>query len=147
MSARERQLSVQSDGTDPRQVALALKNIRDMVAPSARVNFGVGAETANTINVDLSVSDFANQRWERRWPVTLWLTPTLDGDPSAAGNTVVIPGPGFTFATLIAGAAYLALTGPQGTMQVQITVAGAATRFLYAWCGGREYNSGPMVWT
>lgn len=147
MTDRDRKLQVQSDGRDPNKIALAFQNIGSNVVPDTMVLFAASGEVSNVINVNLQVTDRLKQIWEGRWPLLVWVTPTPDGDPDPTGNTVGIVSPGATFASLIPGAAYLMLTGPQGQLPLQITVAGAATRYIYASMNGRSFNSGPIAWT
>jgi hypothetical protein len=63
--------------------------------------------------------------------VRFYLTDTPEGDPSAAGNTVVFRTGTMTH-TILAGADYEALTDLTGLIEVDVTVAGAAARILYA---------------
>jgi len=94
-----------------------------------------GTSGANVRRFTLQVKDRLRKDWDRRWLVTFYLAATSGGDPSAAGNTVAIV-TGVTSRVVLANAWYEVLTDASGLVVFDVTIAGAASRFVVAGVGG-----------
>ncbi len=146
MSDRDRSLQADVDPNDPGKVLRAFREMATMVSPAAVVSFEVSQETANARNFTIKVTDKIGQRWKGRWLVLVYITDTEDGDPSSTGNTVAILAPAAIIQTLTANAAYLLLTGVDGYASFGLTIAGAATRHVYAAPICQVRGSGAQEW-
>lgn len=112
----------------------------------AEPHFIVTAEIGNVIAVGVQLQDRLGNNLVGRWPIDLWITTAADGAPSATGNTVAVTG-GTILATYTANAAYRLLTDETGLASITITIAGAATRLVYATAGGEALASPTLTWT
>jgi len=97
-----------------------------------------GAESADKRTVTIQSGP-----WRQK--VRFWIATSDYGAPGAAGNTVSIA-TGTTLQTLVAHADYEVISDAAGTVEVDITVSGAASRYLLAEVDGRIYSSGEITW-
>ncbi len=118
-------------------------------APIARVRSAAGPESANVVRFTLQVVDRLGKPWgpvEGRWLIEVYLSPTQHGAPSAAGNTVAWI-TGTVYDTVLANAAYRVLADANGKAELDVTVAGAATRFVHTAACGLFEPGGAGTWT
>lgn len=116
-----------------------------MQRPLAEPAFTASAEVSNVITLQIQLRDRHRRNVVGRWPVDLWITTAADGAPSATGNTVSVI-TGTTMQVYTANAAYRILTDDTGLAAITITIAGAATRFVYATIGGEAFASPELTW-
>lgn len=108
-----------------------------------------GATAANTRRFTLRVKDRVRENWHRRWLVSFYLSPTASGAPDATGNTVALV-TGTLSRTVLANGWYEVLTDATGLVVFDVTIAGAAARFVTAGVGGwlDEFGgSSGFTWT
>jgi len=111
--------------------------------PDLNVTFG--AETADEIVVTAQARDAVDNNLAQRMAVRVWVATSEYGAPSATGNTVAID-TGTILQTITANAFYDLISDATGKVEVGITVAGAATRYVMAELDGRIYSSGEITW-
>lgn len=132
----------QSGNTD--SVIRALRTHFD--SPLAHCKVTAAAENTDARRITLQVRDRIQEHWEERWLVTFYLTATTGGDPSATGNTVAFVA-GTVFQTVTANAAYVVLSDENGRVVFDLTIAGAASRFVCtSVAGGRIKESIEFTW-
>ena len=78
--------------------------------------------------------------------VRLWVGVADYGAPSATDNAVTIE-TGTIYETETAHAAYKIITGSGGELKFDLTIAGAATRYVMAEIDGKIYSSGALTWS
>lgn len=113
--------------------------------PIAEPSFVVSAEVSNVITIGIQLRDRHKRPVVGRWPIDLWVTTAEDGAPSATGNTVAVT-TGTTMQVYTANAAYRILTDETGLAAITVTIAGAATRYIYATIGGEAFASPELTW-
>lgn len=132
----------QSGNTDA--VLRALRTHFDSSIAHCKVT--AATEDTNVRRITVQVRDRLLEPWEDRWLVTVYLTATTGGDPSATGNTVAFVA-GTVFQTVTANAAYVVLSDENGRVVFDLTIAGAASRFVCtSVAGGRVRESIEFTW-
>jgi|GEM_PF-1190364 len=104
-----------------------------------------GAEAGDTRLITVQARDAAGNNLAERVLVRVWLAESDFGAPSAAGNTVSVA-TGTTYETETANAAYKVISTAGGAAAVNVTISGAATRYVMAEIDGRVYSSGQIDW-
>jgi len=97
--------------------------------PIATCTMTAGAEAANKRRITLQVVDRLKNPWPSRWLVWVFLTPTETGAPSGAGNTVAFI-QGDVQITAVIGGMWLVQADVNGQIVLDVTIAGAATRYV-----------------
>lgn len=97
-----------------------------------------GAESADKRTVTIQGGPW-------RQAVRVWISESDYGAPSATGNTVTIAA-GTTLRTITANADYEVISDAAGKVDVDITISGAASRYVMAEVDGRIYSSGEVTW-
>lgn len=120
---------------------MTLQRVREFFdAPIAGVGITgdtEGTHGANTIRVSLQVKDRLRKDWPGRWVVLVWVSATDGGDPDATGNTVAVVAGTFTMQTVIANAVYMLEASTAGLAQIDLAVAGVASRYVNAFVLGK----------
>lgn len=106
-----------------------------------------GAEVGNARRITFQVRDRLLNDWADRWVVYVYIAATTGGDPSSTGNTVAAVAGTVILDTLTANAAYVLLTDADGQAQIDVTIAGSATRYFYSVVVGRAKESPSVGWT
>jgi hypothetical protein len=94
----------------------------------------VGAEVSNVRRITVQVVDRLGVEWPGIWPVRVWIA-TVDGGGPAGTNTLGVV-TGTLVSTLISGQYIEGLTNASGVLEVDLTVTGAANRFVRAFVVG-----------
>ena len=102
------------------------------------LTIAAGAESADKRTVTIQAGP-----WRQK--VRLWIATSDYGAPSAAGNTVSVV-TGTTLETVLANADYEVISDAAGTVEVDVTISGAASRYVLAEVDGRIYSSGEITW-
>lgn len=113
--------------------------------PILAVKITAAAEAANVRTFTLQLVDRARKDVHMVAPVKFWIS-TTDGGPPSGAQTVAITA-GTTWLAAIANQAYEALTDTTGKITVQVTVVGAASRFVQAAVSGIPTNPDAFAWT
>ena len=111
--------------------------------PDLNVTFG--AEAGDEIVITAQVRDAADNNLAERMAIRVWVATTDFGAPDATDNTVAID-TGTILQTVTANAFYDLISDAAGKVEVGVTVAGAATRYVMAEIDGRIYSSGVITW-
>lgn len=113
------------------------------------LNITVGDEDgANKRTITIDPRDAAGSDIAERFLIRVWISIADYSTPSAAGNTVAVEA-GTVYETETANAAYKIISTPVidgNNIQIGITIAGAATRYIMAEIDGRIYSSGAVTW-
>jgi hypothetical protein len=129
----------------------ALFGILDGIGPAARqdlmpnLNITAGGESADKRTITLQARDAGNNDLSQRVLVRVWIAATDYGAPSAAGNTVAVE-TGTQIEQVVANADYAIESDADGTVEIGITISGAASRYIMAEMDGRVYSSGEVTW-
>jgi len=83
---------------------------------------------------------------DARQMVRLWISDADYGAPSATDNAVTIE-TGTTYETETAHAAYKVISDADGVVKFDLTIAGAATRYVMVEIDGKIYSSGALTWS
>ncbi len=137
------------DGTNPTLAhgpQLSQQLLVQFSKPLAVCKVSAGAEATNVRRITLQVIDRANRDAVGRWVVLVWLTPTSGGDPSATGNTVAAVAGTTVLQEITADAAYRLITDENGQAQIDVTVSGAATRYVETIVEGQVRESAAITW-
>lgn len=110
---------------------------------SLRVTFGT--ETANKRTITLQVIDRVKVPWAARFLVEVWIQATLGGDPSATGNTVAWVSGNVT-ETILPMGHWRIITDANGLASFDLTIAGAATRYIGSAVRGIVKVSDSITW-
>jgi len=139
-----------SDITDYR--SRALYALLDGVGPAQRqdlmpnLNLSAGDEDgADTRVITIQARDAGLNALQQRVCARVWIATSDHGAPDATGNTVAVD-TGTAVQTITANAHLLIESDATGKIEVSITVAGAASRYVMAEIDGRVYTSGEITW-
>ncbi len=121
-------------------------DVTDIVDYRGRVIFSVpawldisaGAEAADVRTITISGGS-----WRSR--VRVWIATSDFGAPSATGNTVALT-TGTQLRELTANADYEFISDGSGQVVFDLTITGAATRYILAEVDGRIISSGQLDW-
>lgn len=102
-----------------------------------------GAYAANTIRVTLQAIDRRGNNVSGSWAIVASVGTTSDGAP---GGTQTVSSVGSAI-VMAANQSAIVPTDSTGKSLVDITVAGAGSRYLSAWIDGEPVISGELVWT
>lgn len=111
---------------------------RAAVQPVGGLTIAAGEESADQRTITVQGGP-----WRQK--VRLWISTTAYGAPSAAGNTVSVA-TGTTLETVVANADYEVVCDADGKVEVDITISGAASRYVMAEVDGRVYASDEITW-
>ncbi|MDD4891358.1 MAG: hypothetical protein PHU85_15665 [Phycisphaerae bacterium] len=100
------------------------------------------AEDANCRRITVQASSPGSSRLL----VRLWIADTEYAAPDATDNTVAVVAGTTQIEAITAHAHYLLETSATGAAQIDLTIAGAATRYVMAEIDGRIYSSGQLDW-
>ncbi len=112
--------------------------------PSVRIT--TGSESGDTRTVTLQLLDAAGSDLATRARLGVWISETDFGPPSASGNTVAVSA-GATLRELTAHADYELITASDGSAALDVTVTGAASRFVMVELDGRIVSSGELTFS
>lgn len=118
-------------------------NVVDCI-PDLNVTFG--AEAADEITVTIQARDGADNSLAERLLVRVWVSTTDFGAADATGNTVSVDTGTAMGVNDSANEYYEVISDASGTVEIGITVSGAATRYVMAELDGRVYSSGQIDW-
>lgn len=111
-----------------RQFAIQVsKSIRQHVWD---VRISAAAESTNVRRVTIQLVNRAREPVAARVPLTVLIASTQSGTPTNAQTVSVVSGT--LYATYTTNAALLILTDSDGKIELDVTVAGAATRWITA---------------
>lgn len=102
-----------------------------------------GDTAADTIRATLQVIDRQKRDWPGRWLVLVYIATAAAGAPGGTQTTAVPTGS--TVQAITANTTLLVLTDSTGLAEIDITVAGAATRYVYTTVLGRPKEHGPLT--
>lgn len=105
-----------------------------------------GAENADVRRITIQACDAANNDLAERLLIRLWVATSDFGAPNATGNTYALV-TGTAYATETANAAYKVISDANGKVEFDLTIAGAATRYVMAEIDGWIYSSAALNWT
>ena len=111
----------------------------------AEVKVTAAAEATNARRITLQVIDRLKKTFPGRWLIDVFVTGSSGGNPSATGNTVSWV-TGFPL-TVTANAWYRVITDSTGLAVFDLTISGAATRYVCSTIGGEFKESEPLAWT
>lgn len=106
----------------------------------------VGDEVGDTRTITVQVRDAGGDDLPGRFRVRLWIAPTEFAAPDASGNAVAVS-TGAQLRELTADADCELITDADGAAAVDLTVAGAASRYVHAETDGRIHSSGEVTFT
>ena len=109
------------------------------------LNVTAGAESADKRTLTIQARDAGDNDLAERVAVRVWISTSDYGAPSAAGNTVAIE-TGTQLGQIVANADYDVISDAAGTVEIGITISGAASRYVMAEIDGRIYSSGEVTW-
>ena len=118
----------------------------DLRAAIPSVSITPGAESGDTRTVTLQLLDAGGSELAARARLRVWISESDFGPPSAVGNTVTVSS-GATLRELTAHADYELIAASDGSVAIDVTVAGAASRFVMVELGGRIVSSGELTWS
>lgn len=101
-----------------------------------------GAHAANAIRVTLQVIDRRGNDVPGLWAIVASVGTTADGVP---GGTQTVASVGAAV-PLVANQTSIVITDDTGDAQVDITVAGAGSRYVSAWIDGELIVSQELTW-
>lgn len=130
-------------GASPSEFKDSLRSLFD--TPLATLAVTAGAEAANVRRFSLQTIDRLARPWDGRWLVELWVQATATGDPSATGNTVAWVS-GTVLETILPHSHFRILTDEDGRASFDLTIAGAATRYIGSVVRGRIKVSDGVTW-
>jgi hypothetical protein len=110
------------------------------------VAISAGAESGNTRTVTLQLTDATGANLAHRARLRVWLAETEYAAPSATGNTVAVTA-GTLLRQLTADADYELVTAADGSVVLNVTVSGAASRYVMGEVDGRVVSSGELTWS
>lgn len=114
----------------PPAVAQYLTRVAGFIdQPIADGAVSVGAEAANVRRFTLEVVNRLDRPRPGRWLVLVWLAETAYGAPGGTQTTSF--NAGTVVEELAADQAWVVLTDADGAVELDVTVAGAATRHLH----------------
>jgi len=102
------------------------------------LTLAAGAETADQRTITIQGGP-----WPQR--LRVWIATSDYGAPNASGNTVAVS-TGTTLREITANADYEIITGASGTAAIDVTVSGAASRYIMVETDGRIFSSGEITW-
>jgi len=108
------------------------------------LNITAGAESSDTRAVTIQARDAGDNNLAQRVLVRLWIDDAEYGAPDATGNTVGVT-TGTTIEAITANAYYVVESDASGTVVFDLTVSGAASRYVMAEIDGRIYSSGELT--
>lgn len=101
-----------------------------------------GAHAANAIRATLQVIDRRGNDVPGLWAIVASVGTTADGVPGGTQTVAAVGGS----VPLVANQTLLAITDDTGEAVVDITVAGAGSRYVSAWIDGELVVSAELVW-
>lgn len=104
-----------------------------------------GAEVANVRRFTLQVQSRRGRARSGRFVVLVWVTTADGGGPGGAQTVATVAGT--VLVTITANQAWQMLTDSSGKIQLDVTIAGAATRYLGYAVLGRGQQSAAVAWT
>jgi hypothetical protein len=123
--------------------AYAHSDVTDLRSRSAFQLAGGLTITAGDESADKRTITVQGGPWRQK--VRLWIATSDYGAPSASGNTVSIAA-GTILQTIVANADYEVISDATGKVDVDITISGAASRYILAEVDERIYSSGEVTW-
>ncbi len=121
-------------------------DVTDIVDYRGRVIFSVPAWldiSAGAEAADVRAITISGGSWRSR--VRVWIAASDFGAPSATGNTVALT-TGTQLRALTANADYEFISDGSGQVVFDLTITGAATRYILAEVDGRIISSGQLDW-
>lgn len=120
----------------------ALERVVDK--PLRRAPATIGAEVANTRTITLQVRDRINRPVTGRFVVELWISTSSGGGPG--GTQTVSVSSGTIMQTIAANQQYELLTAADGTLAIDITITGAASRWVSTIVRGEAVETDQIDW-
>jgi len=123
-------------------VAKAADAVQDLLP-----NLGItaGQESGDKRTVTIQARDAAYNNLAQRFRVRVWIATSDFGPPSATGNTVAVS-TGTQLRELTANADYEIIGDAGGAAAIDLTISGAASRYILAEVDGRIHSSGEVTW-
>lgn len=144
-----RMQAILSGELNPRRLAGFGRQIADLIQRAvAEPEISAAAEAANAREVTVQLRDRSGAPVVGRWPVLIWITGTKDGPPDATGIAAILLVTGYELQAGASDEWFAVLTDETGKAVVRYTIAGSATRYVYAvaLCGGEALGSGALTW-
>lgn len=138
-----------AEGTEPtlQQGPNLLVQLRAQFnTPLAVCKVSAGVEATNVRRITIQVVDRLKRDAGGRWVITVWLAATSGGAPSATGNTVAAVSGTTILSTITANAAYRLITDANGQAQIDVTISGAASRYVGSIVEGKVRESEAVTW-
>jgi hypothetical protein len=110
------------------------------------IDVTAGEETSDTRTVTCRLVDAAGNDLAERFRVRLWVSTSETGAPDATGNTLSVV-TGTQLREITADADVEIISDAAGTVAVDLTVSGAASRYVHAEADGRIHSSGELTWS
>ncbi len=109
-------------------------------------SISAGAESGDTRRVTVQLTDAAGANLASRAAMRVWISASEFGSPSSTGHTVAVA-TGTSLTTVLSNADYRLLTDAAGVIELDITAAGAPSRYVMVEVGGHVVSSGELTWS
>lgn len=124
-------VAIPANAGDPAQVRqFAQQIIRSIQQHAWDAKITAGSEAANVRRVTIQLVNRRREAIKARVPITVLIATTQSGTPTNSQTASV--NAGTLYATYTTNAALLILTDADGKIELDVTVAGAATRWVTA---------------
>jgi hypothetical protein len=139
-------VQVPSDPSSPAQLRQFAQQVRrSMQQHTIDARITAGDEAANVRRITIQIVNRRREAMAGRFPVDVLIATTQSGTPSNSQTTAVVAG---TLGDTYINNAWLKLlTDADGKIQLDVTIAGAATRWVTAAIPGWSIEAGPFDWT
>jgi hypothetical protein len=147
MAASPRSFQGRRAATSGKKAGQAFTRMADLFDEHrAAAQITAGAEDGgNTRRFTIQVVDRLREPWKARWRVLVKIGTAADGDP--AGTQTVSVATGTLLQTIAADQLLMVLSTPNGLIEVDVTIAGAETRYLAAEVVGKfDTETGAITW-
>lgn len=114
--------------------------------PIWSVRVSAGAEAVDKRRITLQVIDRRSRDALGVYWAVLWLTATSGGIPDPTGNTVAFISADTVLGTIEPQAAWFIQTGVDGAAAFDLTITGAATRYVGSIIIGKAKESRAITW-
>lgn len=136
------QLQIPGGPPDVRRAFLQVAEVLDRHPDEGAAT--AGAEVANVRRFTLQVESRRGRARSGRFVVAVWMSTTDGGGPSGAQTVATVAGT--VLVTITANQSWLFMTDASGKIQLDVMIAGAATRYLGYAVLGRGQQSAAAAW-
>ena len=135
--------------TDPRSPESIRRALEETASKLPEATFSVqitaGDEATDVRRISFQVVDRQRVNRPGRYQMVVHISTTSFGAPSNGQTVAAVSGTTIE-QTIAANQSYLLLTDANGLARLDVTIAGAATRYFRASCGGETQESDPITW-